>query len=277
MKKIQVLSGLGACAIALTLFAGTSTTAQAAPLSETTDATVTFDENDGGVNPGDNGLIIPGSPDENIYVPDGEGKSTTGPLRFTNIPALKFGTVKIKSTGANYESQMSLYQKSLDGKVPPAADAKLKIPHFVQVADERGGTGQFEVKVSATTFTSGTKELKNSRIQLYNGEVRNSSLDMVSKDNDATALLETPALIAKNTPVTIPTEAANSISILKVKAGQSANASISSVVFSQGYTSDADYSDVSTNPYVQLNVPQGEQPEKETYTATLTWELSDTI
>lgn len=250
-----------------------------------TESTVTFKDNPvDPVNPAPEslGLVKPGTVEDNIWIGD-DGAFTTGSLRFSNIPHIKFGEVNIKAQSMRYDAVMPTYQVATNGEKPKETDPKINIPHFTQIVDERGTTGQFEVKVSATEFTQvndATKKLKNTRIELYNKTLRNNKVDKEDangRDGDASTLLDAPGL-KTDTAVAIPISKQNSISLLKVKAGKNANATISSVVFDKEYKSDKDYKTIANNTNVKLFVPQGEQAEKgKNYKATLTWELIDSI
>ncbi|MEI5993964.1 WxL domain-containing protein [Candidatus Enterococcus mansonii] len=260
-------------------------TSLAATEEKNTESTVTFKENPiDPENPAPEslGLVKPGTVEDNIWVGN-DGSFTTGSLRFSNIPHIRFGEVNIKAQSMRYDALMTTYQVAPNGEKPKETDPKINIPHFAQVVDERGTTGQFEVKVSATEFAQvndATKKLKNTRIELYNTTLRNNKVDKdnaSSHDGDASTLLDAPGV--KNDEATaIPISKQSSISLLKVKTGKNANATISSVVFDKGYTSTTDYKAITNNTSLKLFVPQGEQAEKgKNYKATLTWELIDSI
>lgn len=265
-----------------TILAGQS--AQATEVgSTTTNGTVLFTENDGV-----DGLIKPGT--ENTTIKLEEGASTKGSLRLTNVPHFRFGSVKVSAQAQNYPSLLTSYQTTTtdaDGVVTPSG-TDVKIPQFVQVADERGKNGIFKVTATATNFTEqGVAEedtadvLENTRIQFYSQKLTNNVLDKTSGSDITTILsgiqnksLTTTAMAELNsTPLTVLSTTT-----------KGANASISSVVFDGSYDKDKDYSTIKDdvenkeNDQVKLHVPTGESPKSNvTYSSTITWSLTDAL
>lgn len=246
----------------------------------TTNGTVLFTPNDG-----TGGLIKPGTIDTTIKLE--EGASTNGSLRLTNVPYFRFGSVKVSAQEQNYPSLLTSYQTTTtdaDGVVTPSG-TDVKIPQFVQVADERGKNGQFTVTATATNFTEKdvaegetADVLENTRIQFYSQKLTNNILDK-TEGSDITTILSGIQNKSLATTAMAELNATTPLTVLSTTT-KGANASISSVVFDGSYTSDKIYDAVTDgiNDQVKLYVPSGESPKSNvTYKSTISWNLTDVL
>lgn len=281
-----------------TIFGGQAAHAVEAKVNEdvTTEGEVKFTPNTDGTG----GLIKPGTENHTIQVAD--GAASTGSLRITNVPSFRFGTVSVSAQATSYPSLLTTYQTTStdpeDGTVK-VDTKKVKIPQFVQVADERGeAEGVFKVTAKATKFTEQNVAegetpdvLENTRIQFYSQVLRNNVLDKDAVnhvDADATTILSgmnvDPAAEAGK-PIGELNDT-TALPILSTKVAGGANGSISSIVFDGSYTTDKDYdkltdgkgNPLTTNDQVKLSVPAGESPKSNvTYKSTITWNLTDVL
>lgn len=276
MKK-NILATVLLSSILLPVF---TTSASAADVgTASTKGTVTFEKVDG--NEG-GGVIEPGTEDKDENEidpgPGGDGGSTTGPLRLEFVPNFKFGTVKLKTGETTHGAIYQEYAKVND----PTAEVKA-MPQFVQVTDERGSAGKWDVKVSATTFAPATgvtadqPALANTKIVLKEQKFFNTVGDFVPGATATTDLVE-----GFTADSAIPTDG-SSIQILATKAGATTDGSKTSLVFNNAYVPLADGA---TSPYVIGERNDGVMLKKANgdkvltgvnYESTLTWTLSDGI
>ncbi|WP_429948768.1 hypothetical protein IGJ55_002748 [Enterococcus sp. AZ170] len=280
-----------------TIFGGQAAHAVEATVNEdvTTEGDVKFTPNTDGTG----GLIKPGTVDDTIKVAD--GAASKGALRITNVPSFRFGTVSVSAQATSYPSLLTTYQTTSTDKdgIVTEGTKKVKIPQFVQVADERGeAEGVFKVTAKATKFTEQdvaegkiADVLENTRIQFYGQTLRNNVLDKdaVNKvDADATEILAgmnvDPAAEAGK-PIGELNDT-TALPILSTKVAGGANGSISSIVFDGSYTTDKEYdkltdgkgNPLTTNDQVKLSVPAGESPKSNvTYKSTITWNLTNVL
>lgn len=278
-----------------TIFGGQAAHAVEPTVNEdvTTEGEVKFTPNTDGTG----GLIKPGTVNNTIQVAD--GAASTGSLRLTNVPSFRFGTVSVSAQATSYPSLLTTYQRTstdTDGSViiDPAYPEKVKIPQFVQVADERGEKeGVFKVTAKATKFTEQNVAegetpdvLENTRIQFYSQVLTNNVLDKTG--GDATTILSgmnvDPAAEAGK-PIGELNDT-TALPVLSTKVAGGANGSISSTVFDGSYTKDKEYdklvdsknNPININDQVKLSVPAGDSPKSNvTYKSTITWNLTDVL
>lgn len=271
-KKLTALLGLSLCGLMLAPAA-----ASAATTTATTEADATFQ----GGDPNEVYLVQPGTYDNEITPNAASGKTgDPGLIRINWVPNFSFGTLNISAGSKSHSSVLSA-TNTYDEVASGGATDK-KIPQFVQIRDTRGTRGAFSLSATATVFTKegGTETLDNTRIQFYGVKLTNNVIDRDAsgaKDGDASAILAGPTQLASLTNGALTELSTSSVDILKTQASQTADGSISSLVFDDTYTSQADYSAATHNDKVKLFVPAGEQPEDgATYKSTITWSLNDT-
>lgn len=266
MKKNIIASSV----IALGLFGG-MTQASAANFDAKTDAEVKFKAPDSNA---DGSVVGPGG--ETPIHPDG-GTGTKGPLRIEHVSAINFGEQVISSQEKVYKALWSTYQED-DGKGGATGNA-IKMPHFAQVVDERGTLGNFELSVKQTSPFEGklatSANLANTRVEFTEASY------FVTNSTTPSDLVEgLPTTIGEATPTQISTTA--SVTILKSKTGKTIDGKKASVVFNKDYETALPWGATSatgdTNSGVQLRVPSTDvKVATETYTAELTWTLTDGI
>lgn len=259
--KLTAIVGL------LTIIVGVEESSVFAATTGNTEGSVTFGTTTA-IDP-----IKPGTEGEKITPED--GSNIEGALRADYLPNIRFGSVDISTQTKDYASLWSTYT---DGE----GNSGLQIPAYAQVTDVRGTTGQWELTVTAKAFTTGveSEKLANSMIQLYGSTVTNNvadyTLPTATTDSVVSGFPTAPTTTA---PVSLTLDTA--VSVMKVKAGQSSNASVTSNIFKSNY-SETDYGYNKTpatvkNEDVKLHVPSGEKPLAKAYTAVLTWNLIDSI
>ncbi|MBP1039422.1 WxL domain-containing protein [Vagococcus sp. BWB3-3] len=212
-----------------------------------------------------------------VTKPDTEGeiietetdKQTTGPLRLTHIPDFDFTTVDIKSDTFLANALLEKYN------LPGNAD-KQDISHFVQVEDVRGIKAGWKVSVKASQFLPSNPAdnvpLANTHIVLQEGQVFNTRMDAATVATTVGGFTKGTAL--KND--------GSSITLLETLANKNTDSSKTSLVFNDAYTGTAasagsvEKDGKKYNPGAQLNViGTDEKAKDETYTATLTWTITE--
>lgn len=235
MKIRRMLTLLGVGVVTLTAM---STTVKAEEVSsETSEATVTFEENNGVPS-----LINPDSPKTEFPDEEEKGTENTGPLSLDNVPSIEFGANnEISATEKKYSALSKDYSP------------------FVQVTDNRGTGAGWQLSASFSEFSSvgqGDEETKRSlpgaEIILSNGGIvtnGSQSIQPTSGNNDKDFI----TLTEENTAI--------------MSAGIDEGMGSWAMVWSD--TNEA----ALVNENIQLKVPGG-VAMKDTYTATITWSLT---
>ncbi|MGX7013479.1 WxL domain-containing protein [Vagococcus silagei] len=275
MKKATLLIGTGLLASTFVLM---SQTVNAEDVKTTGE--VSFTKGGGPVDP-DKAikLVKPGTKEKVIYLNQKtEGTSTGDDLRFSFVPNIKFGSVKVSSVSERHPALPLEYTEKDPETAAEAENPKFKIPPFVQVIDETGNKDGFEVKAGAEVFkvkeTTGlveTTDLQNTRIEFTGQTLRNTLLDGGAGDADAASMLA--GFAAEGSQFLVPS---NDVVIMNSKTDVDTNASASSSVFQADYKHTIDYStpDNIKMKNVLLNVPAGERPKAgKTYVTNITWVL----
>lgn len=206
-----------------------------------------------------------------------------GPLTIVYVPEMfDFGQQAITSSSAEY-SVIAEMQK-VDEEHPLAIDNSLtgEVPYvsFAQVSDTRGNSAaDWTLSLALTDFVG-----KDTGDILYGAQLH--FIDPQIKHNDGTG----PADEAPVAPVTetdgdrvilnANTDLESSIPVMTAGANQGQGRS--SVFWGDQdkmmeQFNDDDFNDTILNDRIQLHLPSAATPQKDTYTATLTWLLSTTV
>ncbi|WP_207695131.1 hypothetical protein DOK67_0002533 [Enterococcus sp. DIV0212c] len=258
MKKTRTI----ASALLISTFVlGAASTASAAPTvvaSPTTDATVKFKAEEETATGGGN-TTDPTNPDGNGVKPNpGEGsESTKGPLRINFAPNFKFGEVTMSGDVKTYSplyTQVSLLDAS--GKLLEPAQSKF-VPHYVEVADNRGTNEGWQLNVSATPFKDSKDQDLNATLTL-NDATLSSAVHADLKPGTVSS-----SVVLNTTPQPLVTATANQ------------GMGTWSTVFSK--VSKTDLTKDDRNSSVLLKVPaESKKDPNETYTSKITWTLETT-
>lgn len=266
MKKVKILTGLTLCGMVLS----TGVMMSFADVKETpTDGFIEF-KTGGDDMTGE--ITKPDTEDEFITPnPEEGGNSTKGPLRLSYVPAFNFGTQDISSDTKNYQAVM-LHFRAADLKDP--VDYADKLPHFIQVVDERGENLQWKVNISQSVFTPDAASVAKGAKPLANTKVIFTEKKLFNTNNQAGI----DTLVEGFATDTLSLEPGGASSeLVKTKVGQTTNGSKTSLVFNNAYTAATPIT-AEKNSGVTLEVPKSDvKMDKAKYTAQLIWTLSDTL
>ncbi|MFC4652285.1 WxL domain-containing protein [Lactococcus nasutitermitis] len=183
--------------------------------------------------------VTPTNPDGSDLTPDQAG--TAGPLSIDFASSFDFGTQDITSSNMTYYAAA---QKLSDGSTRD---------NYVQVTDNRGTLTGWSLSVEQGDFeTSAGDVLKGAQITLGDGAIASAS--------------ETPADVSAATTTLTPGTASGTI--LGATDGNGAGTNLLNFGDADGTTN--------SDTAVSLFVPGSSTKLAQTYTADLTWTLSDT-
>ncbi|WP_375179750.1 WxL domain-containing protein [Enterococcus rotai] len=235
----------------------------AAPI---TDATVKFKAEAADADSGGN-TMDPTNPDGNGVKPDtGTGSvGTKGPLRVDFAPNFNFSEVTMSGNAKDYHP---LYPKvsvlDATGKVTDPLIEK-RVPHYVQVTDNRGTNEGWELTVSATAFRGTKNQEADLKATLTLGYAELASAVKPIEGNDFKPTLFSKATVLSDTPE----------KIMEAKADKGMGSW--SAVFSKDKETDFGFGALDINPNITLSVPADSKKDpNEEYKSTITWTLSTT-
>lgn len=256
-----------------TSFGGVAMNANAAEVSRLeTNGKVGFKEDSNANGP----VVKPGS--QNPIMPE-TGASSQGPLRIEHVPAFNFDTQNISSMNRSYNA---LYEQFKEVDTTGAAIGSPKdIPHFTQIVDERGGVGQWKLKLASGQFINdldATNILVATHIEFSEGKQYNTNGDayLTAEPLSTDSILKviTPSA---STPIVIGNNGV-AVELQSVKTAKTTDGSKTSLVFNSSYAPEIPTDGGTVNSGVSLVVPGSDIKKKNaTYTANLTWTLEDSI
>ncbi|MGG5342046.1 hypothetical protein IGI58_002010 [Enterococcus sp. AZ020] len=246
MTKQKLISSLALSALVL----GIATPALAD--EATSNATVTFVEDEGPTDPGNPGEPDP-DPDPGEPDPEpGGGGGENGPLRIDYVSHMQFGEQKISGSTKAYHPLLAKWNYE---------EGSVYIPQFIQITDNRGTNDGWDLQVERTEFhTADDDILAGAELKITNGEVVNMG------DAPSSA---TPATVNKT--VTIPVGSAAKVMAAKEDQGMA--------TWSYSFGEPKDRNEASTNPKdenqdVTLSVPgTSKKIANAEYSSELTWTL----
>lgn len=220
------------------------------------------DGDDGGktTDPGDKGK--PGDGNE-VDPGDEDGGSSTGPLRFTYVPSLDFGTNKLNFSDQAFYPAFNQVTNTTDG-------TKTAAPNYFEVKDLRGGTDGWTVTLSNDgKLTAAGAEDITVQFRVKNMSINSNSGitgDRVPSVHFTSTTDYTTIGTSATTLVTADTTKKQGYGSYSVLFGDTQEA-----------TTEAEHGVAGRNPAVQLFIPKGQiiEASKE-YTTDLTWSLNDT-
>ncbi|MGX7418179.1 WxL domain-containing protein [Carnobacterium gallinarum] len=252
--------------LASTALIGAALPVQAATFPASTDGIVNFKDADGTAAPVD---------------PTEEGKepvkpvpptSTSGLLRFDQVPTLNFGTVEIKGEEVTQAAQYVRLNDEMDA-------FKKYTPAYLQITDERGSNAGWSVNLKASSFSAYADVAATTPVagveDLIGAEISMKSAKVKSHSNVGDALKPT---------VVTSTLALNENAQTVLSAGVGKGMGIWSSSFYKDETGTltappftTDEAVIPTDDTIELKIPGTAKKSKDyTYKSTLEWVLSDT-
>ncbi len=285
MKNNQLIKLLGITLLSAVAISAFNQDANAESIDTT--GKVKFEGPTGPTDPeGPFALIKPGTYDEWITIPKGEGKQTTkGDFRFTFVPNFDFGTVTVSSTDKYHNLKHSIPYQSFNPDEKNWYDKDdgrtvKHLPTFLQVENLRGTNVEYKVSVKASQFVNEDgKKLDNTTIQIKDFLTRNNLLDKDTPNTNAKDILAGPGL-DPDKYLSLRSDADIQIMNTVKTKGKETDGSASSLIFFDDYklTEDYDDAEIAKNESVRLFVPAADAPTVgKTYTSDVIWTLEDTM
>lgn len=273
-KKETVLMKRYPFALAATLSVMSLSSAQTIFAEETTETTPKNVETTGTITftPAEGPSVVVPPVEEPDVIPPEIPDKTAGPLAIVHAPTLNFGKQEISVEDKTYEMQAE-QATTKGGDIIPYVS-------FVQVQDLRGTNAGWNLKVSLSAFKSeGTQNntLKGAKLLFKEGTINYSGKEAIAGSEPKLAYKEKLEIEPDKGSSYVMT--AKSENVEKKQIGEGAG--LASLIWGNQEDLNSSYNgtndlDKVVNESITLFVPGKTTKDAATYTATLTWELTNT-